>query len=655
MTAVAVGSTVHDFVTVSGGAGNPVPTGSVTIDWFLNGTCTGAPATTSAALALGPAGTSTRPRSRSRSNTAGQPRVQGALPRRRDCYLASDGPCEPLSVVDANIQITPNGTNPVGDERTRSPAHVNVNDGTGFVNAPAGTHDHVHDRQRARHARPRRPRATTGGATGSCTTTITSAVAGVDDRQRTHDGVRRRRHADARHERHGRQLRPGDRRRGSTARITITPDATNEVGQPHTFTVTVRDRTPAPASSRPPSEHVDFTLTDSNGAAHTAADRARARRRTEHERGRPVHDHLHLQLGGQGDRPRDRRRSRSAACPVTVSTNGVAPNSADAVKTFVDAHISITPNGTNPVGATHVVHGPRRREPRQRRRLRAGARTGRRSPSRSPPGRARSPAARARRPAAPAAARRRLTSLVPGTTVVNASTTLTVSGVSLTRTTNGAAGNSGPATKLWADAAVRTDVHNAAHVADHDGQLGRRRPRQGVRDQGGRHAGRGARTDRQRHLPPLHEAQLHRRLGRRDRAAGGRRHGRDEHVHVHGGPVLQGRLLWATPTTRPAPGPASRSRSRRTSVRPARRLRARPSRSSRASPAPAARAASRSSTPRVKGTLIEITIQNDSSNGDAAMTKLHITWPAANGALKSVSLERLPLHRARRSRAARPI
>jgi hypothetical protein len=42
-----------------------------------------------------------------------------------------------------------------------------------------------------------------------------------------------------------------------------------------------------------------------------------------------------------------------------------------------------------------------------------------------------------------------LTSAVAGTTVVNASVTLTVSGVSLTRTTNGQAGNSGPAEKTW--------------------------------------------------------------------------------------------------------------------------------------------------------------------------------------------------------------
>ena len=56
----------------------------------------------------------------------------------------------------------------------------------------------------------------------------------------------------------------------ASAKIEIAPDATNEVGQSHTFTVTLSKDNGAgfvPAAG----EHVDFTLTDSNGAAHTAA------------------------------------------------------------------------------------------------------------------------------------------------------------------------------------------------------------------------------------------------------------------------------------------------------------------------------------------------------------------------------------------------
>ena len=50
VTAVAVGTTVHDFVTVTGQPVKPAPSGNVNIDWFLNGTCTGTPAANSGSI-----------------------------------------------------------------------------------------------------------------------------------------------------------------------------------------------------------------------------------------------------------------------------------------------------------------------------------------------------------------------------------------------------------------------------------------------------------------------------------------------------------------------------------------------------------------------------------------------------------------------------
>ena len=67
-------------------------------------------------------------------------------------------------MVDANIQITPNGTNPVGTTHTFT-AHVNVNDGTGFANAPAGTHVGFTIDSGPGHVRPA-DRCTTVGAHG---------------------------------------------------------------------------------------------------------------------------------------------------------------------------------------------------------------------------------------------------------------------------------------------------------------------------------------------------------------------------------------------------------------------------------------------------------------------------------------------------------
>src|SRR5262249_53863047 len=51
-----------------------------------------------------------------------------------------------------------------------------------------------------------------------------------------------------------------------------------------------------------------------------------------------------------------------------------------------------------------------------------------------------------------------------GTTTINASTTLVLSGQSLTRTTNGQAGNSGPATKVWVDANIQISPPTATNA-----------------------------------------------------------------------------------------------------------------------------------------------------------------------------------------------
>src|SRR5262249_40033157 len=57
----------------------------------------------------------------------------------------------------------------------------------------------------------------------------------------------------------------------ANARIPITPNATNEVNQPHTCPVLLERDLGDGAGFVPfPNAHVDFTLTDSNGATHTA-------------------------------------------------------------------------------------------------------------------------------------------------------------------------------------------------------------------------------------------------------------------------------------------------------------------------------------------------------------------------------------------------
>ncbi|MDP9334422.1 MAG: Ig-like domain-containing protein [Actinomycetota bacterium] len=185
VTTVEVGTTVHDFVHVAGPAGQSVPTGNVSIDWFTNGSCTLPFASNSGSV--GPLNASGNYDATGFSFTpltaghfAFKAHYLGAPP-----YLGSDGPCEPLTVVDANIQITPPlATNRVGTNHTLT-GHVNVNNGSGFVPAPAGT--------TITFSKVSGPGSFVGGvntcltilATGSCSVQITSATPGLTTIQAT--------------------------------------------------------------------------------------------------------------------------------------------------------------------------------------------------------------------------------------------------------------------------------------------------------------------------------------------------------------------------------------------------------------------------------------------------------------------------------------
>ncbi len=150
-----------------------------------------------------------------------------------------------------------------------------------------------------------------------------------------------------------------------------------------------------------------------------------------------------------------RRSGTLGGLPVTVTTNGVAPNSGPATKTFVNANIKIgPPTADNPVGTTHVltitvnglggnvasgtataaiVSGP-------------GSFVG--SPTRAP-----TPVAQRR-----ATCTVTITSATAGTTVVKATSSISVAGLAITRETNTAAnttaGGSGNAAKTWKEICI---------------------------------------------------------------------------------------------------------------------------------------------------------------------------------------------------------
>ena len=182
VTAVPVGSTVHDLVRVANVLPNqPVPTGNVNVDWFLNGDCSGSPAASSGPL--GPLDASGQFDATAFAFTVNTPGMRSFrasyLGGGNGAILLSTGACEPLQVVDANIQITPpSATNDVGTNHTFT-GHVNVNSGSGFVNAPDGTLITFTIQSGPGSFVGGLNTCTTAGGTGSCTVQITSAVAGT--------------------------------------------------------------------------------------------------------------------------------------------------------------------------------------------------------------------------------------------------------------------------------------------------------------------------------------------------------------------------------------------------------------------------------------------------------------------------------------------
>jgi hypothetical protein len=143
------------------------------------------------------------------------------------------------------------------------------------------------------------------------------------------------------------------------AKITIAEDATNEVGDPHTFTVTVwQDAGDGSGFVKATVGNVDVTLTDSNGAVSVLDATA-----STCDDGQPSGDNL--DSNGQctvvftSNSAGQVTGHATAGLTVggvslTRSTDGVSPNSDDAVKTFVDAYITIAPNGTNGITESHT-------------------------------------------------------------------------------------------------------------------------------------------------------------------------------------------------------------------------------------------------------------------------------------------------------------
>jgi hypothetical protein len=371
-------------------------------------------------------------------------------------FLASTGDCEPLRVVDANIRITSDGVNRVGQPHTFTGV-LKVNDGTGEVNAPNGTT--ISFTITSNGSSTPAGSCVTAGNTGSCSISLTSALTGVWSVRASATALNVTRSTNGVAPNSGPAVK-----RWVDAKIAIAPNAVNAIGDPHTFVATLSKDTSNGSGFVPAAgEHVTVTLADSLGAssvvdaAASTCDNAGANTNAAGQCTLVIRS----ATPGKVTAHASSTLSVAGSAPFTVETNGTAPNSGDAVKTYVDANIQITPQlQTNPVGSPHVftahvnvnpgtgfVNAPN------------GTQIGFSIVS-GPGTLAQSSCVTS---ANTGSCQVTLNSAAPGTTVVRASVTTTVNTVSLTRVTDGTGGSSGPATKLWADAGVRTDIHNTAH------------------------------------------------------------------------------------------------------------------------------------------------------------------------------------------------
>ena len=463
--AVEVGTEFHDQVEVSSNSGYDL-IGTITLNQFDNGTCSGGAAATLTYTATGgpapnyaPALIVTLDSLLAFAPPVGVYSYQATYNGDMD-NTATVGACEgPVHVVDADIQIDPpTGTNEVGTPHTLS-GHVNVNPGTGLVNAPEGTT--ITFNKVSGVGSLSAPSCLTVGATGSCSVDLTSSTAGTTvvsasttvtvlgvDLGRATDGVS-----------------PNSGNANKTwvdASIAIAPDGINKVGDPHTFTVHMeKDPGTGPVAAAGvvptitflggPPAMVDTSDcdagTDTGGDCDVVINSAVAGSFTAHAA-------ADIDVGG---------------LTVHRETDGNGNNSGVATKTYVDANIQISPaTGTNEVGTPHTLTGHVNVNPGTGF---VNAPAGTTINFNIENGVGSLTAASCLTIDATGSCTVDLNSSTAGMTVVSATTTVTVSDVVFGRSTDGVAPNSGNANKTWVDASIQISPLTGTNKINTDHQL----------------------------------------------------------------------------------------------------------------------------------------------------------------------------------------
>ncbi|MFN2463513.1 MAG: beta strand repeat-containing protein [Candidatus Dormibacteria bacterium] len=276
-----------------------------------------------------------------------------------DSYnLPSSSTCgsEAVLAVDANIQVSPlTATDPIGDTHVVT-GHLNVNDGTGWTNAPAGTTltFSFTDAHGAHTAFVGGNTCLTVTTTGSCSASITSTtpgqttisvkatvtLAGASVTRTTGDGL------------------SGDSatalKTWVDANIAISPlTATDAVGDTHTLTATVKTNAGDGAGyvTAPKGTMVNFSLTNTNGATGAFVGGVHSCTTTSGS------------CSGQITSPSAGQTSVTASTTLSVggvsltrtTGDGLAGDSATASKIWVDGSVAISPlKATNVVTHEHV-------------------------------------------------------------------------------------------------------------------------------------------------------------------------------------------------------------------------------------------------------------------------------------------------------------
>ncbi|MDQ1374100.1 MAG: hypothetical protein QOJ09_1438, partial [Actinomycetota bacterium] len=376
-----------------------------------------------------------------------------------------------FNTCDANISITPDGVNEVGNSHTFT-GHVNVNPDGPFVPAPAGTI--------IKFAKVSGPGTFDSGVdqcatvanSGSCSVSITSPAAGttvVSASTTVQVGpltLTRSTNGNAGPGGSGNAVKEW-----ADGYIKITPDGVNPVNQQHIFTAEF-GVLPGGADK--------VTDVSINADVAPNPDTETSTCATPTKVGASVWQcTVTINSSSTGVFTANATGSAKVAktgladtVTITRSTSGThGPNgSGPATKTYVDARITVGPNGLNEVNDHHTVTGKVETKDGNGAWTPAPAGTTIDFAKVGGPG-GFVAASSCNTIGATGACTVQITSPDVGSTVVNATATVTVHGVSLTRSTDAKVapngpGGSGNMTKKWADASIKV-VETAVNEVNH--------------------------------------------------------------------------------------------------------------------------------------------------------------------------------------------